>query len=87
MTARTLVEIDADAGAQTATVPRLIDGDTLAGLLGINRRHLQRLVHAGEFPKPLMLGHNTPRWPASDYNAYVARLREAARAKRKRHDV
>lgn len=86
MTARTLVELDADARASAATVPRLIDGDTIAELLGIGRRHLQRLVKAGEFPKPLMLGHNTPRWFASDYNAYVGRLREAAQAKRKRRN-
>jgi predicted DNA-binding transcriptional regulator AlpA len=45
-------------------------------------------VHAGEFAKPLMIGHNTPRWRASDYNAYVARLREAqAAGKRRRRDV
>jgi predicted DNA-binding transcriptional regulator AlpA len=83
MTTRTLAEID-DDGPATATVPRLLDGSRIADLLGISHRSFRKLVHDGKFPKPLLIGHNTPRWPASDYNAYVARLREQ-QAKRKRH--
>jgi predicted DNA-binding transcriptional regulator AlpA len=82
MTTRTLAEIEPDASA-TATVPQLLDGDRIAGLLQVSRRQLSRLVHDGEFPKPIRVG-SQPRWLASDYNAYVARLREQ-QAKRKRH--
>jgi predicted DNA-binding transcriptional regulator AlpA len=90
MAARTApVEIEADAGAASAIVPRLIDQRTVAQLLHVTQRTVQRLVREGAFPAPLMLGHNTPRWRASDYNAYVARLREAQAAgdKRRRRDV
>lgn len=76
--------IGREAGSTSATVPRLIDAKEITGLLKISPRTLRRLVHVGEFPKPLMLGHNTARWAESDYNAYLAKLRER-QAKRKRH--
>jgi predicted DNA-binding transcriptional regulator AlpA len=84
MKARTLAEIDQDASVAREIVPRLLDGIRIAELLGISHRQFQRLVQHGKFPKPLPIGHNTPRWPATDYNAYVAKLREQ-QAKRKRH--
>ena len=79
---------EADAGAASARVPRLIDQRTIAELLQVTPRTLRRLVHNGAFPAPLMIGHNTPRWRASDYNAYIAKLREAqAQGKRRRGGV
>jgi excisionase family DNA binding protein len=64
-----------------ATVPQLIDGDRIAELLQVSRRTLDRLVHDGEFPKPLRIG-GAARWRASDYAAYVERL-AAKQAKRR----
>jgi predicted DNA-binding transcriptional regulator AlpA len=84
MTARDPIEVQADAGSAMATVPRLIDGTTIADLLGITPRTLRRMVHTGAFPAPLLIGSHSPRWRASDYNAYVAGLREA-QEKRRRH--
>jgi predicted DNA-binding transcriptional regulator AlpA len=84
MTARTLAEIDADAGSAVATVPRLLDADRIAELLQVTRRHVNHLVHIGEFPAPVLVGGSQRRWLASDYNAYVAKLREK-QAKRRRH--
>lgn len=82
------VEIEADADAASAIVPRLLDQRTVAELLHVTQRTVQRLVREGAFPAPLMLGHNTPRWRASDYIAYVARLRAAQEeGKRRRRDV
>lgn len=82
--AQTLTGVAHEAGSTSATVPRLIDAKEITGLLKISERQLRRLVHIGEFPRPLMLGHNTKRWPASDFNAYLAKLRER-QMKRKRH--
>lgn len=82
MKARTLAEIDQDAAA-SEIVPRLLDGKLIAGLLQVSRRQFDRLVHDGEFPKPIVVGARR-RWLASDYNAYVARLRGQP-AKRRRH--
>jgi predicted DNA-binding transcriptional regulator AlpA len=73
---RTLAEIDADASA-TATVPRLLDAAQIADLLRISTRTFRQRVHDGEFPKPILIGPNSPRWTASDYTAYVAKLRAA----------
>jgi excisionase family DNA binding protein len=66
----------------TASVPMLIDAKQIARLLGISKRHLARLVHDGEFPRPLRLGTSS-RWSASDYNDYVTRLRERQDNKRR----
>jgi predicted DNA-binding transcriptional regulator AlpA len=66
---------------RTERVPALIDADTITQLLKVSRRTLERLVHDGEFPKPLHIGVNA-RWRASDYAAYVERL--AAKAQRRR---
>ncbi len=84
MTTRTLAEIDQDAKTAGETVPRLIGADRIAELLQVSRRQLNRLVHDGEFPKPVLLGGTQRRWLASDYNAYVARLRERQTKARRR---
>ena len=86
----TFEEIDRAAGGTMARtslmVPKLIDAEQIAGLLAISERHLARLVHDGEFPKPMKLGHSA-RWLASDYNAYVERLRLRREIKRRGRDV
>jgi excisionase family DNA binding protein len=64
-------------------IPALIDADEIARLLGISKRHLQRLVHGGEFPRPLKIG-GCSRWSTETYTAYVARL-QAKQAGRRRH--
>jgi len=80
--APTLAQIDQDASVRE-TVPRLMDIEQILGLLQVSRRHFDRLVHIGEFPKPLKIGARS-LWYASDYVAYLERLR-AQREGRKRH--
>lgn len=58
----------------TVAVPKMIDADQVALLLDISKRHLARLVHDGEFPKPLRIGRAT-RWPATDVIVYLQKLR------------
>lgn len=45
----------------------------VAQRLGVHRRSVERLIAAGEFPRPLKVGAAT-RVPVSDLQAYVARL-------------
>ena len=79
----TVAEIERDAAA-TVMVPKLIGIKQVAALLGVSRRHLAYLVHAGDFPKPLKIGTRS-LWKASEYAGYVERLRERqAEAERKR---
>lgn len=78
----TLEEIASEASA-TVTVPRLIDAAQIAELMRVSPRHFQRLVHDGEFPRPILIG-NCARWEAKAYAAHIRRLREET-SKRKRH--
>jgi predicted DNA-binding transcriptional regulator AlpA len=68
------------------TVPRLIDAEQVAGILVISERHLGRLVHSGEFPKPIKIGA-CARWQASDVADYLERLRARREAKPRRRHV
>jgi predicted DNA-binding transcriptional regulator AlpA len=81
----TFEEIDRAASVHEL-VPRLIDADQIADLLHVSKRHFARLVHVGEFPKPVRIGGSS-RWPASDYNAYVERLRVQRESKRRGRNV
>lgn len=58
----------------TVTVPKVCDADQIADILDISKRHFMRLVHAGEFPRPLRIGRAS-RWPASDVTGYLDKLR------------
>lgn len=58
----------------TVSVPKVCDADQIAGILDISKRHFMRLVHVGEFPRPLRIGRAS-RWPASDVTGYLDKLR------------
>jgi excisionase family DNA binding protein len=77
----TLAEIDLEAGG-TVAVPVLIDADQLAELMRVSLRHFYRLVHEGEFPEGILIGHSR-RWSASQYAAWVEERRNK-QAKRRR---
>ncbi len=43
----------------------------VADLLQISPRSVQRLVDAGDFPAPIQLGSNRPRWVRSEIDAWL----------------
>ena len=45
-----------------------------AGALTMSKRTLERLMAAGEFPRPLRLTKRCVRVPASDVDAYLEKL-------------
>lgn len=61
-----------------ATDPKkLITMDEAAGLLSISRRHLEREIAAGRFPRPLKIGRAT-RVPQTMLERYLSELTRAA---------
>lgn len=58
---------------------RLISLDTAAEILAISKRKLQRLIAAGDFPQPVMVGA-TPRVLVEDLQRYIERQRRKAGA-------
>ena len=72
---------------EAVRVPKMIDADRIAALLDISKRHFMRLVHDGEFPKPMLIGR-AARWPATDVTGYLQRLRlQRARKPRRGRDA
>jgi excisionase family DNA binding protein len=59
---------------RTVSVPKVCDADQIAGILDISKRHFMRLVHVGEFPRPMLIGRSA-RWSASDVTGYLDKLR------------
>lgn len=57
---------------------RLLDLAEVAGVLGVCKRTVQRLVAAGVLPQPVRVGHGV-RLFASDVDAYLAGLRQQYR--------
>ena len=45
----------------------------VANLLQVSSRSVQRLVDAGEFPAPVQIGANRPRWLRSAIDAWLER--------------
>lgn len=43
----------------------------VADLLLVSARSVQRLVEAGDFPAPIQLGSNRPRWLRSEIDAWL----------------
>lgn len=54
---------------------RLIDLKEFADLLSVNKRTVYRLIQSGVLPKPVRVGHSV-RFPASDVEAYIERLKQ-----------
>lgn len=72
-----LAEIDREFGT-TVTVPRLLDRDRIAALVGLHPDTIGKMVKAGTFPPPLLI-EGSQRWDAREYNAWVeARPRMAS---------
>jgi excisionase family DNA binding protein len=78
-----LTEIDQEMTVR-AIVPQLIDADRVAGLLGVSKRQLYRLVHAGEFPQSVMGLGRYRRWDARDYAAWIEARKNAGNKRRGR---
>ena len=53
---------------------RLLTLENAAQLLSISKRSLERLIAAGDFPRPLKLGRSS-RVSVDDVSAYLDRLR------------
>lgn len=56
---------------------RLLTLGAAADLLAISKRTLQRLINAGEFPRPVKVGA-TSRIRIEDLERYIERLRRKA---------
>jgi len=53
---------------------RLLTLENAANMLSISKRTLERLISAGDFPRPFKLGRSS-RVAVDDVNAYLDRLR------------
>lgn len=49
----------------------LLDASAVARLLMCSKRHLLRLVDAGQFPRPVSVGSKLKRWPRAVVLAWV----------------
>lgn len=58
----------------TATAPRplAVEKDVLGTMLGCSERHIDRMVSAGEIPKPVKLGAQKTVWVLATVEAWLA---------------
>ena len=58
----------------TATAPRplAVEKDVLGAMLGCSERHIDRMVSAGEIPKPVKLGTQKTVWVLATVEAWLA---------------
>jgi predicted DNA-binding transcriptional regulator AlpA len=74
---RSILPLTADPPAATAVVPPLpieplIDRGTLASILSVSLRSLDRMAAAGHLPKPdLHIGVRQPRWRAETVRRWI----------------
>ena len=54
------------------TALRILPRNTTADLIGVNLRTLERLVSAGDFPRPVRISRNRQGFLASDVLRWVA---------------
>lgn len=59
----------------------LLDGPTVAARVMISIHSLRRLVSAGEFPQPIVIGQRVRRWRACDIDQWVDEKAKAASSK------
>jgi len=68
-----------EATRETLPVEALLSAYQVAALLSVHRTTVFRMAREDDgFPKPLKLSRNTPRWFATEINAWLA-ARAAAR--------
>jgi predicted DNA-binding transcriptional regulator AlpA len=70
-----------DMPHEQVLVEQLLDAKVLSRLVGVSVTTIYRMARANEFPPPLHLGTLT-RWPASEYNQWVAGLAAKRREQR-----
>lgn len=58
-------------------LPRLLTLRQVAQALAVSRRTVERLIAAGEFPRPIKIG-NASRVPEDVFRAYLAHLQTKA---------
>ncbi len=58
------------------TLPRLINTDQLAAIIGITRKALYHAIDAGQVPTPLKIG-NRLRWRPDDITAWIQEKAQA----------
>jgi len=49
-----------------------ISAKEVAKMLGIGKSQVFKLLHEGQFPKPIPLGKRNPRWLISDLEKFLA---------------
>ena len=66
-----LVEDTSSPGPALETTQALaVDAKTLAGLLGVSKRHVRRMNSAGSLPRPIKLGRSV-RWSVAEVNQWI----------------
>lgn len=59
-------------------VEALLSADQVGALFSVHRSTVFRMVREdATFPRPLKLSRNTPRWRATELNAWIERLAAA----------
>ena len=51
---------------------RLLRAKEVAGLIGVSRSTLYRMVAAGQFPQPIRIGPRASRWRMSEVQEWMA---------------
>jgi prophage regulatory protein len=61
-----------------AQAPKLLSLDGLrAKGINFHRTHLDRLIRAGKFPRPIKIGENRNAWIEDEVDAYILAKRDA----------
>jgi predicted DNA-binding transcriptional regulator AlpA len=67
-----------EATQDAPPVEALLSADQVGALFSVHRSTVFRMVRDdATFPRPLKLSRNTPRWRATELNAWIERLAKA----------
>ena len=58
-----------------SSFPEILTADQVAEMLQVSRRTFDRMVAAGEFPRPMRRNRKWIRWTQADLEAYFQKLR------------
>jgi excisionase family DNA binding protein len=58
-----------------SSLPEILTADQVAEMLQVSRRTFDRMVAAGEFPRPMRRNRKWIRWTQADLEAYFQKLR------------
>ena len=50
---------------------QIIRANRISAVVGLSRRHIERLANEGKFPRKVTLGENSSGWLAAEVNAWI----------------